>query len=182
MSFHRWTLEKKHTQRSCLKKERPGNQEDSGLEATDLPTFLLKALGSLPFAGEVTAWARTAWGLLFRMWALKSTAVRCLALDKVVTAYFSKSCTDPGAREGRKDSFKSFIFLLAVKDRLDPIKWERFHLVTEMQTAKWLLKENKTKTKTSHVSILNGSMFKCFHFSLSSRGHSLAMGLPECKD
>lgn len=55
--------------------------------------------------------------------ALKSTALRCLALDKVVTAtYFSKSCTDPGAREGRKDSFKSFIFLLAVKDRLDPIK------------------------------------------------------------
>lgn len=147
-------LWKKHTQRSCLKKEQPGSQEDDGLEATGLPTFLLKALGRLPFAGEVTAWTRTAWGLLFRIrWALKSTALRCLALDKVVTAYFSKSCTDPGAREGGKDSFKSFIFLLAVKDRLDPIKWERFHLlVTEMQTTKWLLKENKTKTKTSHGS------------------------------
>lgn len=55
MSSHPWTLEK-NTQRPCLKKERPGSQEDSGPEATDRPTFLLKAAGRLQFAGEVTAW------------------------------------------------------------------------------------------------------------------------------
>lgn len=57
MSFHPLDAGKKtHTQRSSLKKERPGSQEDRGPEATDLPTFLLKALGRLQFAGEVTAW------------------------------------------------------------------------------------------------------------------------------
>lgn len=155
MSFHRWTLEKTHTK--VLPKKRTAGESGGQWPWSHRPSHLfIKGIRQATICWWSHCLDEDSMGVVIpNTLALKSTALRCLALDKVVTAaYFSKSCTDPGAREGRKDSFKSFIFLLAVKDRLDPIKWGRVQLlVTEMQTTKWLLKENKTKTKTSHGSI-----------------------------